>query len=89
MAGQSRRWKTHRVIAEATPLTERRCILAALAGRVERCTEDCPLLEEGACSLEALLETPSQPARTHGSNQKPRWAPISVQPDRTDDRQER
>ena len=49
-----RRLETERVIAE--PLTERMCTLAARAGRVERCTEECPLFENGECSLEALLE---------------------------------
>jgi hypothetical protein len=43
----------------ATPLTERMCTLAARAGRVERCTEECPLFENGECSLEALLEPAS------------------------------
>ena len=49
-----RRLETERVSAE--PLTERMCTLAARAGRVERCTEECPLFEDGECSLEALLE---------------------------------
>jgi hypothetical protein len=43
------------VTAEATLLTERMCTLAARAGRVERCTEECPLFEDGECSLEAML----------------------------------
>ena len=46
--------ETERVTAE--PLTERMCTLAARAGRVERCTEECPLFENGECSLEAMLE---------------------------------
>lgn len=46
--------ETERVTAE--PLTERMCTLAARAGRVEPCTEECPLFEDGECSLEALLE---------------------------------
>jgi hypothetical protein len=52
-----RRLETERVTAE--PLTERMCTLAARAGRVERCTEECPLFEDGECSLEALLEPAS------------------------------
>jgi hypothetical protein len=51
--------ETDRVTADATPLTERMCTLAARAGRVERCTEECPLYEDGECSLEALLEPAS------------------------------
>ena len=35
---------------------ERLCTLAALAGRREVCTEDCPLWEAGKCSLEQLDE---------------------------------
>ena len=36
----------------------RTCALAALAGRVEVCAPDeCPLWENGACSLEPLLDT--------------------------------
>ena len=46
--------ETERVTTE--PLTERICTLAARAGRVERCTEECPLYEDGECSLEAMLE---------------------------------
>lgn len=46
--------ETERVTAEL--LTERMCTLAARAGRVERCTEECPLFEDGECSLEAMLE---------------------------------
>jgi hypothetical protein len=34
----------------------RACELAALAGRAEACTPgDCPLWENGACSLELIL----------------------------------
>ncbi|HET9324085.1 MAG TPA: hypothetical protein VFO03_09415 [Gaiellaceae bacterium] len=40
--------------ASAPP--ERMCLLAARAGRVEVCTEDCPLWEHGACQLEAVLD---------------------------------
>lgn len=57
-----RRLETERVIAE--PLTERMCTLAARAGRVERCTEECPLFEDGECSLEALLEPASKAGET-------------------------
>ena len=57
MAGRVRPLETERVTAE--PLTERMCTLAARAGRVERCTEECPLFEDGECSLEALLEPAS------------------------------
>ncbi|HEX7256213.1 MAG TPA: hypothetical protein VF236_09830 [Gaiellaceae bacterium] len=42
--------------AETAAPSERRCGLAARAGRVELCTEDCPLWEHGECSLEALLD---------------------------------
>lgn len=38
------------------PATERLCELAARAGRVEVCTEECPLWEDERCSLEAILE---------------------------------
>ena len=52
-----RRLETERVTVE--PLIEHMCTLAARAGRVERCTEECPLFENGECSLEALLEPAS------------------------------
>jgi hypothetical protein len=35
---------------------QRTCTLAAQAGRVEVCTEDCPLWEYGRCQLEAVLD---------------------------------
>ena len=42
--------------AETSVPTERLCLLAARAGRVEVCTENCPLWEHGACQLEAVLD---------------------------------
>jgi hypothetical protein len=44
------------VPAEITSPTERTCLLAARAGRVELCSEDCPLWEHGQCQLEAVLD---------------------------------
>lgn len=41
---------------EATVPTERMCLLAARAGRVEVCTQECPLWEHGRCQLEAILD---------------------------------
>ena len=58
MAGPRAGWKLERVTAEAAAST-RMCELAARAGRAEVCTEDCPLFENGACSLEAVLATDS------------------------------
>ena len=43
-------------VVSATAPPERMCLLAARAGRVEVCTEDCPLWEHGACQLEAVLD---------------------------------
>ena len=40
---------------DAAVQTDRPCLLALRAGRVEVCPgEDCPLWEHGACFLEAL-----------------------------------
>jgi len=60
MARRRAGWKLERVTTEAAQST-RMCELAARAGRAEVCTEDCPLFENGACSLEAVLEPDASP----------------------------
>lgn len=40
----------------AAAQTVRLCRLALLGGREEACAEDCPLWENGACSLDQLTD---------------------------------
>jgi hypothetical protein len=44
-----------------SPVPPQACELAALAGRAEECTPaECPLWENGACSLEPILHGDSR-----------------------------
>lgn len=47
------------MLSQTSERNERLCELAARAGRVEVCSEECPLWENGACSLEQVLEPDS------------------------------